>query len=468
VLNLNAEQESVARLLYGLVVHVRGLPSRVSVAVICCAITEASLRNLPIGDRSPITGQQSTSLGLFQQTAGYGPAADRMDPGKALGMFLDGGPQGQPAFLKTAYNTGDLDRLAECIQFVQGSEYDGKQHYDMIARRYVTRPFAANYKANVAAAQQIVNDIEGAPAVAFSPDSNLVGQVLPQPNYTAGPVSKSYIVLHDIECPPGSGWAESLGGPNYLQNPAEQHSVHYIVDADSVVQGRPESDWAWGCGTPGSKHGIQIEQAGYASFSRGQWLGTAAGSTYTRPNGQRSDYTEQDGRDMAAQLELLAKLIADICKRYNWSPTWASDSEIRAAANGADLGKLSYHAQITRAVGGTVHTDPGENYPFDVLAAKAAGYLSGKPVIDPPDPHTGDDDVSDALDYLKSDEFLNRVKNAILTSPVTYLKTDNTTGEERPSEPRQLVQVIGDVATLLERAEYRIQEQDHRAQGAKV
>lgn len=446
MLTLTSEQEATARLLYGLV-KARNLPSRVAVGVICCAITEASLKNLPVGDRSPITGQQSTSLGLFQQTAGYGPAADRMDPGKALAMFLDGGPQGQPAFLKTAYNGGSLDQLAECVQFVQGSEYDGKPHYDMIARRWITRPFAANYKANMPLAQQIVSDIEGAPVVSFSPDSSFVSQVLPQPNYTAGPVSKSYVVLHDIECPPGSGWAESLGGPNYLQNPAEQHSVHYIVDADSVVQGRPESDWAWGCGTPGSKHGIQIEQAGYASFTRAQWLGTAAGSTYTRPNGQQASYSEQDGRDMASQLDLLAKLIADICKRYGWTPEWATDAEIRAAANGAPLGKLSYHAQITRAVGGTVHTDPGDNYPFDVLAAKAAAYLAGRPQTDPPNP--GDDEVT-------LDELLN--------APIKYEKTDNTTGE-KAIVSRKLGDLLGDIGTLLERLEYRAQEQDHRNLG---
>lgn len=216
--------------------------------------------------------------------------------------------------------------------------------------------------------------------MSFSADSYLVTSVLPQPNYTSGVYSKFYIVLHDIECPPGPEWAESLGGPNYLQNPAEQHSVHYVVDSDSVVQGRKETDWAWGCGSPGSKHGIHIEQAGYASFSRAQWLGSSdsVNSTYLRPNGARVTFTAQDAADMAAQMNLLAKLMADIIKRHGMTAEWAVASEAQAMVNGdSGINKQLSHARVTDWIGGTVHTDPGESYPYDVLMAKIKAVLAG-------------------------------------------------------------------------------------------
>jgi hypothetical protein len=237
--------------------------------------------------------------------------------------------------------------------------------------------------------------------MSFTPDSSLVSVVLEEPNHS-GVSPKSYIVVHDIECPPGSDWAESLGGPNYLQNPAEQSSVNYIVDADSIVQGLPENVWAWGCGTPGSSHGIHIEQAGYASLSRSQWLGeaSAAGSTYERPDGSHPEFTTQDAKDMASQMELLAKLMADIIKRHGWSATWmTNDDVIRVARNGGTApNNVTTHVQITDSVGGTVHTDPGPNYPKDVLISKVASYLSGvtpKPPVPPtpPTPPQEDDDM---------------------------------------------------------------------------
>lgn len=220
----------------------------------------------------------------------------------------------------------------------------------------------------------------------FSADSHLVSKVLPQPNYTAGVYAKYYIVLHDIECPPGPEWAESLGGPNYLQNPAEQHSVHYVVDSDSIIQGRKETDWAWGCGSPGSKHGIHIEQAGYASFSRDQWLGNAASvnTSYLRPNGARVTFTAQDAKDMAAQMNLLARLMADIIQRNGMRAEWASASEAQAMVNGnSGINKQLSHARVTSWIGGTQHTDPGEHYPYDVLISKIEAVLNGGSVSSP-------------------------------------------------------------------------------------
>ncbi len=216
--------------------------------------------------------------------------------------------------------------------------------------------------------------------MSFNADSPLVTVVLEEPNHS-GYSDKDYIVVHDIECPPGQGWAQSLGGPNYLQNPNEQASVHYIVDATQIVQGLPESLWAWGTGSPGSEHGIHIEQAGYASFTRDQWLGSAAaiGSQYSRPNGTVVTYTAQDATDMGTQLTLYAHLIADIHQRHGWgSPNWMGDAELISATQGnATANHVTMHRQITADVGGTVHSDPGPDYPTDVLILQAQTIYGG-------------------------------------------------------------------------------------------
>lgn len=216
-------------------------------------------------------------------------------------------------------------------------------------------------------------------------DSPLVGTVLEAANYTSVAVSKGYICLHDIESPPGKRWAEALGGPDYFQNPATKASVAYIVDADSVVQTAPEDRWTWSTGSPGSKHGIHIEQAGYASFSRSQWLGLpdAINTSYTRPNGARATFTAQDAADMASQFQLLARLMGDICKRHGWDPIAAIRPELVREVQGANLGRHVRHRDITEWVGGTTHTDPGPYYPWLELLARVGQYLGGSPAPKP-------------------------------------------------------------------------------------
>lgn len=241
-------------------------------------------------------------------------------------------------------------------------------------------------------------------------DSALVGAVLEQPNYTSGSYTKFGICLHDIECPPGKKWAESLGGPDYLQNPAEQHSVQYVVDADSIVQGVPEAAWAWHCGSPGSRPTIAIEQCGYSTFTRAQWLGdrSAIGSTYRRPNGAVVTYTAQDAADMASQLELVAKLIADIAKRRGFQIRFITAAS--TVAYGQTTGCVR-HLDITNSVGGTVHTDPGDNYPLDVLTAKAIAYRDGGTTPSKPDakPSTPE---RDWFDMATKQDLIDAIKAA--------------------------------------------------------
>lgn len=72
-----------------------GVPRRGWVVAVATAMQESSLRNIDYGDIMP-GGRMSTSRGLFQQIAAWGPAAQRMDPAAATTMFFTGGDGGQP------------------------------------------------------------------------------------------------------------------------------------------------------------------------------------------------------------------------------------------------------------------------------------------------------------------------------------------------------------------------------------
>jgi hypothetical protein len=64
------------------------------IVALATAMQESTLRNLTYGDRD--------SLGLFQQRAGWGTRADRLDPETAATMFFTGGHHGQHGLLDVA------------------------------------------------------------------------------------------------------------------------------------------------------------------------------------------------------------------------------------------------------------------------------------------------------------------------------------------------------------------------------
>lgn len=235
------------------------------------------------------------------------------------------------------------------------------------------------------------------------PDSSLATAELISPSNSGRGYNKTFGVIHDIESPPGPEWAESLGGPNYMQNPANKVSVQYVTDSDTVVQTGWEDAWCWGAGPYANKRAIQIEQAGYASFTEAQWLGdaSAVGSTYVRPDGTTRTYTAQDAADMAAQLELLAHLVADISKRHGWRTVVLTADELRAASNNTDVGGgWVEHRDVSNILGGTGHHDAGEGYPIQRLMDRATQINQGiSPTPLPEDPVNQQDidNIADAV-----------------------------------------------------------------------
>jgi hypothetical protein len=405
---LTAIQQSNARLLFDLTTVRHGLPTRVALAVICCALTESSLINTPLGDISPVTGQQSTSCGFFQQTAGYGPRADRMDPAKALDMFLAGGPQGQPAFVATDWNVGDLNHLADCIQAVQRSEYDGLPH------RGITRPYAANYRANMPLAQQITTALEatsmGRMLVDLADVLRAAGvTVIEMPgwkdnaDYSDGATAfdpRGIILHHDAE---GLGFdndpSNDMNVPNYMQGSGHGGSQLWVRKDGAFCVLAAGRKWHAGSGDG--------------------WGAIRAGNVNADALGIETDHTTGDPWP-AVMVDAINRGSRALVRHYGWNPSDCCGHREYAPGR---------------------KPDP-EN--FDLNAWRA--YLASA-VTDPPDPHPGDDDVT-------LDELMN--------AQIKYEKTDNATGE-KAIVSRRFGDLLGDIGTLLERMEYRIQEQDHRA-----
>lgn len=150
-----------------------------------------------------------------------------------------------------------------------------------------------------------------------------------------------WIVVHDMEEEETPDKAEAVA--NYFATGAGGRSVssHYCADSTGVVQCVRLADTAWTVGnTPGNYRGLNWELAGFASQTREQWL---------------DDY----GR---AMLSHVAPIMRADAQRFGIPLRTLTDDEVRAYKPG-----ITSHWQMGRVFGGTDHTDPGKNFPWDHL-----------------------------------------------------------------------------------------------------
>lgn len=159
-------------------------------------------------------------------------------------------------------------------------------------------------------------------------------------NYTPGRTKKiRLIVWHDMEAPEAASTAENVAawfaGPS-----APQASAHVCVDSDSTVDCVRLSDTAWA--VPGANSdGVSIEQAGFASQSRAQWL---------------DPYSRATTANGVAWIKRQPELT-----RIPWR--WLTDAQIR---DGVSAGHVE-HRDCTRALGVGTHQDCGPNFPRDLV-----------------------------------------------------------------------------------------------------
>lgn len=150
-----------------------------------------------------------------------------------------------------------------------------------------------------------------------------------------------WIVVHSMEATETSTRAESTAA--YFANPGDGRSVssHYTVDSDSVVQCVLLRDTAWTVGNrPGNNRGINWELSGFARQSREDWL-------------------DPFGLVMFAQM---APIVQADAAQFNIPLRRCTISDLVNRRPG-----ITSHNDLRIAFGGTTHTDPGPNFPWDVF-----------------------------------------------------------------------------------------------------
>jgi len=151
------------------------------------------------------------------------------------------------------------------------------------------------------------------------------------------------IVVHDAETPLQAGYADSIA-TRWFGTPAAGTSAHAIADPVDLIEMLPDNVTAWHVGPNANGFTLGIEQAGYARLTRADW---------TAP-------------DALVQIKRVGAWVRGKALAHGIPLRWATDDQIRAAAHGV-AGGVCRHADIARVLGGTTHTDPTPNYPYDLL-----------------------------------------------------------------------------------------------------
>lgn len=152
-----------------------------------------------------------------------------------------------------------------------------------------------------------------------------------------GKMNPSRIVLHSTESD-GDGWTYGDAIANFWKRQGQGYGAHFVVSRDGAVTDcLPRTFVAWHVQNHNTGS-IGIEQAGYARFTRAEWM--------RRP----------------LELDATARLIARLC--HNWDIPAVDSTESGVCT----------HADCSARYGGS-HTDPGALYPFTHVLGMARAYL---------------------------------------------------------------------------------------------
>jgi hypothetical protein len=170
---------------------------------------------------------------------------------------------------------------------------------------------------------------------------------IPSPNYGGARGVPIWIIVHTAE---GALTVDSLG--HYFASKASGVSSHVGIDDHEIVQYVPYSGQAW---TARSANPIadQAELCAFAAWTRAQWL-THGG-----------------------MLENTAIWIADRCLARGIPAVKITPADVGAHKPGV-IG----HIDITNGLHDGTHTDPGPQFPWDVVMARVNAILH-PPLEDP-------------------------------------------------------------------------------------
>jgi N-acetyl-anhydromuramyl-L-alanine amidase AmpD len=136
---------------------------------------------------------------------------------------------------------------------------------------------------------------------------------------------------------------------SYATRRTDGVSSHFYVDADSIVQSLDTGARAGHAGSStGNENAVAVEITGRSSSSRQWWLENVA-------------------------WDRLAEVLAVVCRHYGIAPRRATVAEMKSNPR---VRAFYGHNDMRLAWGGTTHTDPGSNFPWDHLLATVEQALN--------------------------------------------------------------------------------------------
>lgn len=148
--------------------------------------------------------------------------------------------------------------------------------------------------------------------------------------------SKKYAIA--IHCTANT--ASARNEASYATRRTDGVSAHFFADDREVIQSLDTADIAGHAGSwQGNTYSIAVEITGHVHWSRDRWLKSVA-------------------------WDKLARVLAIVSRHHNIPPVWVTVEQMKA--NPKVRGAYD-HNQMRLAWGGTDHTDPGPNFPWDHL-----------------------------------------------------------------------------------------------------
>lgn len=172
-------------------------------------------------------------------------------------------------------------------------------------------------------------------------------------------------VQHSAECPLAAGYARSL--TNWANTSNVEASWHSFVGPDERVRMVPWNLGAW-TQAPANGYGIGMEVAGYAAYTKAQWL-TDAGRVQLENLAHEWVYYWRIEKSLGNEIPL----------------RWLSANEVQAVINGNRTIKgFCTHGQVAPAS----RWDPGPNFPYVELMARIKALIAPAPPVPPKPPAT--------------------------------------------------------------------------------
>ena len=194
-------------------------------------------------------------------------------------------------------------------------------------------------------------------------------------DYTDRDGTKYGIAIHNT-----SNTAAASAEASYATRRTDGISSHFYADGSGVIQSIDTKYRAGHAGsTEGNENAVAVEITGTNDKPREWWIANVA-------------------------WDELGRVLAAVCRKYGIEPRRATVAEMQRNPR---VRAFYAHDDMRRAWGGTTHTDPGPNFPWDHLFAAVKSQLAPAPAPTPQEDTMSVADVRTGLAEM-FDEASNR------------------------------------------------------------